>query len=741
MSSRSSRPPLRALLLALALALTLGGVLTARSAPSPFVTANNIVLQQGQTLPVLRLSAPSVTGGSTSDLSQRFSSIYNRQEVASERYLGNLRYTVPNTDTTSLLTRYGASGGFYAFNVEELGRETPRGAIDRGQAERLACLFLVLNDFMDRQGNLLTGPQSPQGVSTPNPQGCDFNPNPQNPLYETNLIRSTTLSASTPNAPGTEQTVGVVVRVPMNLNLFRDRQNGTLPPLGGAGGHLSLLFNTTAQGNAPSLDSSVPGLAAVAMPFFSRQLDLLREVPIADPNVLRAQVQQRVAASYPGATNINVPPPESYYNVLDAAQEQRILEPVLAFEGIEVTVGGETIVLRDIVVPLAQSGPGGFGPLVNITAPASGTRFTPGAAVTLRGAISEGTAPYSYQWFTGEGESLSAPNALPAAGTVELTTRNLPVLGKAGTPDPVSVVLRVTDGEGVIREAQVSLTPSVAPSLYIPLLAASRGATPVAVPGDAQPGAEGAASAEAILAQSGYSFGIEANWDYPPFGPGGSDLPGVVPDATGFRSGMLSYGYSQRFYWANGSAWERDWRDCGLSGSDCTYGVDRADFVYYAGHGGPGGISMASNKDSTWFTGTNARYATLRWAGFASCQTLRVQGYAAGSEPIRKWFGAFQGAHMLLGFNSNMADVAFGGRLVDNMRMPSFFGIDFPWAQLTIAQAWVKTAFDMNAGKPAYIYARSTTVNPLNNKLPKPGQAMPPRPLPVNSYHWVWWEF
>jgi hypothetical protein len=109
---------------------------------------------------------------------------------------------------------------------------------------------------------------------------------------------------------------------------------------------------------------------------------------------------------------------------------------------------------------------------------------------------------------------------------------------------------------------------------------------------------------------------------------------------------------------------------------------------------------------------------------------------------LRRWFNAFQGAHMLLGFNSNMADIAFGGQLVANMRMPSFPIIgDLPWAQLTIAQAWVKTAFDMNAGKPAYIYARSSTVNPINDKLPKPGSAFPSRPTLVTSYHWVWWEF
>jgi hypothetical protein len=96
---------------------------------------------------------------------------------------------------------------------------------------------------------------------------------------------------------------------------------------------------------------------------------------------------------------------------------------------------------------------------------------------------------------------------------------------------------------------------------------------------------------------------------------------------------------------------------------------------------------------------------------------------------------------MLIGFNSDMADVAFGGRLVDNMRIPTFLGIEFPWAHQTIAQAWINTTFQLGAGSPAFIYARSASVNPANDKLPKPGQPMPPRPTPIASYHRVWWEF
>ncbi len=728
MSTRPGRLPWPLLLLTVALSLTLSGAWTARSAPPVFVTANNIVLQQGATLPVFPLSAPQVNNDTTRDLAQRFSGIYNRQPIAADTYLGSPRFTVPFTDTRSLLVRYGASGGYYATNLDELGRESQRGAIDRGQAQRLACRFLLDNGFMDVRGNLLAGPQTPQGVLTPNPQGCDVNPDPQNPLYPTRFIRAATVSANTLNAEpaqATSQVVGVIVEVPMRLPVQFGQQSGL--PLGGPGGHLSLLFTTTTPDNGPSLDSAAPGLAAVAMPFFSRQLGQPRNVPIADPNTIRNQVEQQVRASFPGAT-VNVPQPELSYYVLDAAVEQRALEPVLEFQGIEVTVGGETVILRDIVAPLARSGPGGFGPTVSITDPANGSNFQPGAEVLLRGTISNGVAPYRVEWLTGDGVALSNASTLNNPGPVELRTRNLPATGRDGEPTPVTVVLRVTDNEGAVREAQVSLRPAVAPMLlYLPLIIRERSSAP--------------ATAEAVPEQTGYSFGIEAIWDYPPAGAGGSDLPGVIPDATGFRSGMLGYGYSQRFYWTNSSAWERDWRDCGLGGIDCTWGVDRADFVYYAGHGGPAGLSLASNKDSTWVSANNARFNSARWVGFASCQTLRVQGYASGSEPIRRWFSSFQGAHMLLGFNSNMADVAFGGRLVENMRLPSFFGIDFPWAQPTIAQAWIKTSFELSAGKIAYIYARSSTVNPANDKLPRPGQPMPPRPFPVSSYHWVWEEF
>ena len=97
---------------------------------------------------------------------------------------------------------------------------------------------------------------------------------------------------------------------------------------------------------------------------------------------------------------------------------------------------------------------------------------------------------------------------------------------------------------------------------------------------------------------------------------------------------------------------------------------------------------------------------------------------------------------MLLGFNSGMADVAFGPRLVDNMRVPTWWGIPIPAWQHTIAEAWVLTAFEMNAGKPAYMWVVGANgYNPYFDKLPGVYTPSPwGRPYPFTSWNWVWWD-
>jgi len=712
-------PVLHLLLLSVIVLTSLGSAAAQQGSRSTMITANGIRLQAGLPLPVFRFNAPQVGPKDTQALGNSFESIGD-QTVLQGNYLGKTRLVVSNQSQGTILEQYAATAGFYAYNARDAFSEQPRGIVNSGQAQLLACQFLLTNKLL------------PQNVITPDTQQCSFDPQKSSP-YQVSLAHAAVQGVQG-NSAQADQVIGAVVQVPMSINTGAFSQVRSVP-LGGPGGHLSLLFRTTNPNDTGfSLDGAVPGLSAVAMPFYGRSFTFVRNVASVEPDAAKRQVIQNVRASYPNATTITVPDPALIYEVDDAAVEQRALEPVLSFEGIQVTDGNTTIVLRDITLPAIEGGASGFGPSVSITAPANGSSYAPGSNVALSGQISGGTAPYSYRWELADGTVLHS-GTLASAGQVNHTTNQLPIESHGGSPAATTVYLVVTDADGAERRTLVQLQPSVAPSAFLPLVVRTTASSNSSI------GVAAAQDAPIQALASNYSFGVESGSDYPPYGSGGADLPGVVPDAGGFRTSMNSYGWNQRFWWANSSAWERDWRDCGLGGADCSYGVDRADFVYWAGHGSNGGISLPSSRDSNWFPGTNARFQQARWVGMASCLTLRAQWSPASEAPIRGWFNSFQGAHMLLGFNSLMADIAFGPRLVDNMRVPTFIGIEFPWMQRTIREAWVHTAFNMNAGKPAYIYAIGTNgVNPVDNKLPRPSDALLPRPYPVAGWRWVWWD-
>jgi hypothetical protein len=717
------RPVLYALLFTLLLLVGLGTVSAAshRATVVEIVFAGDLqspIVQNSSPLPVFQFTTLHISDTGALVLSQRFEGIYQRQSVLEDTYLDHPRFTVVNADTTSILEQYAATGGFYAYNVEHAFGATALGPVDLGDAEYNACIFLYDNDLV------------PANALIPDTQFCDYNRSEPR-FFDVNLIQSV---SETVQGDVTEDVLGAVVRVPLALPTGRYSQIPSIP-LGGPGGHLSLLFRTTdSDSDAPSLDSTVPGLSAVAMPFYGREYILIGLYPPVELKPVIDHVSQQVLASFPGATKIEIPEPRLMYMVDDAAVPQVALEPELVFPGIEVTVDGQVVILRDITVPATE----GFAPEVTIVEPTNDSIYLPGELVAFTGDIAGGTAPYNITWSLSDGTELGS-EIVESAGAVVFSTSELPLRAEGKGLLPTVIFLTVEDANGAQRQDSVSIRS--APHLYLPLaLADAAAATRAGLPTVPTGSVAGPMAVTAPAAN--YSFGVEAAADYPPYGAGGADLPGVVPDAGGFRTSMLGLGWSQRFYWSNSLVWERDWRDCGLSGDDCTYGVDRTDFVYYAGHGAAGGISLPSNIDSTWFSGTNARFNNARWVGFASCQTLRAQWNPASSAPIRNWLNSFRGAHMLLGFNSNMKDVAFGPRLVDNMRIPTFSFIgEMPWAQRTIADAWVQTAFNMNAGQPAYLYARGTNnVNPLGNRLPRANDALLPRPFPVASWHWVWWN-
>jgi hypothetical protein len=663
------------------------------------------------TLPVFRLLPVTTTGQTAQGLAGLFDGIGGLPPFSDTSHAGTPRFSVPNTDTGSLLEQYGPSGGFFAFNAGGAFSTTNRGQISPDDARGLACQFLS-------QHNLFPSQTLPEAQPPCSDRVGDL------PYQVTGIYAGKQLSGTGALAAAQVMTTGVLVQIPLGI----DAGLGNPLMLRGPGGHLSLIFVTTtmpvrsysATGQGPMLDSSFPGLAALAIPF-SRTLESRGNYTVTDSS----QAIQALQALMPGAV-ITPGNPELVYYADDPAVPQQNLIPTWYFPDAMALVDGHEVSLRGYSTPAVP----GFMPNVQITSPANGTIFIVGRPVTITGNISGGTEPYTYTWLMEDGSTLTG---ITAGGAVSLVTSTLP-LPHPGDSVSVTVRLRATDSNGATGEDYLALQPG--PRVYLPIvLRNSSGLNSLVVSVEALPASPA----------SPMAFGIEAGWDYPPYGPGGPDLPGVIPDAFGFQSGMLSQGWSQRFFWANANAWERDWRDCSLGGSDCTYGVDRADFVYYPGHGGGGGISVPStNHDLGWADGSQMRFQNVRWVGFASCATLRAQGYTpATAAPIFTHFhDSFQGSHMLLGFNSSMADVAFGPRLVDNMRVPTWWGIPIPAWQHTIAEAWVLTTFEMNAGKPAYIWVvGSNGYNPYFDKLPTFYTPSPwGRPYPFVEWDWVWWD-
>jgi hypothetical protein len=651
-------------------------------------------------LPVFRLSHETASPQTALTLASRLEGIGGQQARTEQTYAATQRFDVFSERATGaavpVFEQFAASFGFVASDPAQAFAQKARGPFNLTNARYLACYFLLVNELFPEE-------------TLPAAQSCD---DPAKLPYTTSVAKLTNQSATPGSAPAAVQESAVIVRVPLALNVGTSAPSYI--PLGGPGGHLSLLLtNTDLQSNAtPSLDQQVPGLAALAMPWFGRSY---QNTKIGDfPAVAQDEAIRQLRESVRGGT-IDPGTPELVYYVGDAAVEQSVLMPVWTFPHATATVDGQVVNLREMMLPGVQ----GFLPSVTITSPSNRAQFRPGQWLTFNATIGGGVGPFAYEWLLEDGTVLGSGMDFRERA-LTFSTRDIPALNRSGVPIGTLVRLRITDQHGATGEASVMLQPIV-PVIYLPMTG--------------KPAPTGSVAAAPIsIAAPPYGVGVEWIQNYNEQ-PGLGNLGGTQPDADGFYNNLAAYGWNRSFRWYNNAAWEKDWRDCALGGGDCSYGVDRSstDFAYFSGHGSPSRIYFGVNQSSVSFFGGEARYQNVRWVAFSSCQTISATS-------IGDWFNAFQGAHMLLGFHSNMADAAFGGPLADNMRMPRYFGADFPLLQRTIAEAWVQTAFNMNAGLPSYIYATSQSVNPSGNKLPRGGDPALPRPYPANRYYWVWWE-
>jgi len=191
-----------------------------------------------------------------------------------------------------------------------------------------------------------------------------------------------------------------------------------------------------------------------------------------------------------------------------------------------------------------------------------------------------------------------------------------------------------------------------------------------------------------VAAGAGDDGVLEVGAEYVNWYPGSGDLYGTDDDAYGIYNQLGAGGWTRRFIYGNGAAWEQDWKVSWRPGGGTEHNyVDTVDLAYFSGHGGPSYDSLygrslwgpvfgegGNNYDDSYLVPGDAYRAygdgDLEWMAFSACQTVNDQSAAY-------WANSLYGMHLLLGFKTNMLDVNQGywfGRYIN--------------AGYTINQAW-----------------------------------------------------
>ncbi len=165
-----------------------------------------------------------------------------------------------------------------------------------------------------------------------------------------------------------------------------------------------------------------------------------------------------------------------------------------------------------------------------------------------------------------------------------------------------------------------------------------------------------------------------------------SPLSKTIEDARGLRDALPGDWDVQG--WTNSLAWEQDFKRVEYGGTNNDF-ADEHDLVFFSGHGSTGTGEYYSDStrcvtfsDDDWddrkMTAGDAHECwgddDMEWLGMSACQTMK--------QPAR-WASAFAGAHLIMGWKTNMYDIEFGKhfgqRMVDSGWFDSAYPVKESW--------------------------------------------------------------
>ena len=229
------------------------------------------------------------------------------------------------------------------------------------------------------------------------------------------------------------------------------------------------------------------------------------------------------------------------------------------------------------------------------------------------------------------------------------------------------------------------------------------------------------------------------------------DFPGTADDRShwdescdGLYNMLVGDGWTPRFHYTDWSAWETDFKDESLGGSEDTY-VDNVDIAMICTHGSGthdnfwnqdlSSVYFGSSHTDQHLSPGDAYLAygdkDLEWLAFDSCSVLG-DGGPAPYYNRGYWAATMNGLHLLLGFNNTMYVWAPGDGLLWGFYMKGFSWFLPP---STVTQAWFQ-AVDYVQPKVTCARVLANTPDNYNDYLWGKGYVSPDPA--TDGYYWYW---
>lgn len=237
----------------------------------------------------------------------------------------------------------------------------------------------------------------------------------------------------------------------------------------------------------------------------------------------------------------------------------------------------------------------------------------------------------------------------------------------------------------------------------------------------------------ALLVSAGASADCDgrcAGWEaVKEYNGNNSDLPKTVPEGEKFQSAIAKHSntWITDFAWRNNAAWERDFKDVSLGGSD-NHWVDDVDLVLFAGHGNKNGFYFGVNQDDLQVHYNDARLGNkdLEWLIIDACQVLKND-----SGKWDRWgWPVFKGLHYIFSYSTNTFDKDSRGE--DFAK----YAMKYGWR---VKSSWVKaTILSENGTTAAYMRAENSGSNTYEDHLWGFGYTSPDPANPSTLYYASW---